>query len=352
MFLTKEDLIGPELTNALMNCKAWTKLQELTGLVAVKEAVKALIDSVKQNYHRELAEQPPIQYSLNKVFLGNPGTGKTTVAKLYGEILVALELLSRGEVVVKNPSDFVGAALGQSEQNTKGILASAIGKVLVIDEAYGLYGGGDSQGANADPYKTAVVNTIVAEVQSGPGDNRCVLLLGYKDQMETMFQNVNPGLSRRFPIASGFEFDDFTQEELRKILDLKLQKQGYQVTEQAARVSMEILDRARNRPSFGNAGEIDILLDATKARHQRRISRNKGAKGAGGPAQANNTLLEARDFDENFDRAERSETNIRALFRETVRSEQTGGWGLGIFSFIYHGERVRVIYYLLETHYY
>ena len=196
---------------------------------------------------------------------------------------------------------------------------------MVIDEAYGLYGGGDNQGASADPYKTAVIDTIVAEVQSVPGDDRCVLLLGYKDQMETMFQNVNPGLSRRFPIASGFEFDDFTQDELRKIFDFKVKKQGYQATEQAARVAMEMLDRARNRPNFGNAGEIDILLDATKARHQRRISRNKRAKGAEEPAQSNNTLLEARDFDENFDRAERSETNIRALFQETVGSEQIVG---------------------------
>ena len=214
-------------------------------------------------------------------------------------------------MVVKNPSDFVGAALGQSEQNTKGILAATVGKVLVIDEAYGLYGGGDSQGSTSDPYKTAVIDTIVAEVQSVPGDDRCVLLLGYKDQMENMFQNVNPGLSRRFPIASGFSFDDFSQDELRRILSLKLKQQGYQVTDQAARVAMEMLDRARNRPNFGNAGEIDILLDATKARHQRRTRQAKA-----------DTMLEARDFDPDFDRAERSETNVQALFKDTVGSAQ------------------------------
>ncbi|KAK4152576.1 helicase required for RNAi-mediated heterochromatin assembly 1 [Chaetomidium leptoderma] len=313
LLFTKEDLIGPQPSEALNKCDAWKKLQSLIGLGEVKEAVQSLVDSIQQNYIRELEEQPPIQYSLNKGFVGNPGTGKTTVAKLYGEILVALGLLSKGEVVVRNPSDFVGAHLGQSEQQTKGILAATVGKVLVIDEAYGLYGGGGSQGAISDPYKTAVIDTIVAEVQSVPGDDRCVLLLGYKDQMENMFQNVNPGLSRRFPLASGFNFEDFSDAELRKIFDIKVKEQGYQVTGQAAHVAMEILKRARNRPNFGNAGEIDIILDSTKARHQTRHARGQ-AKSA--------VLLEALDFDENFDRAERAETNIRKLFDGTVGSEQ------------------------------
>ncbi|GJC87141.1 NFX1-type zinc finger-containing protein 1 [Colletotrichum liriopes] len=313
LLFTMEDLVGPEPSSALGNCEAWIELQRLTGLSSVKESVRALVDSIQTNYLRELAEEPVIEYSLNKVFLGSPGTGKTTVAKLYGKILVDLGLLSNGEVVVKNPADFVGAVLGGSEAQTKGILGSTAGKVLVIDEAYGLYGGGGSNGSVSDPYKTAVVDTIVAEVQSVPGEDRCVLLLGYRDQMEEMFQNVNPGLSRRFPLASASVFEDFSSSDLRVILDLKLKGQGFSATDQAKQVAMEMLERARNRPNFGNAGEVDILLNDAKARHQRRLS-SQQAK--------NVSTLEALDFDENFDRAERADTNVAKLFEGTTGCEK------------------------------
>lgn len=215
--LTKEDLIGPEPSRALDGNKSWEKLKKLTGLETIKDSVKALFDSIQENYERELEEKSLLQFNLNRVFLGSPGTGKTTVAKLYGQVLADIGLLSSGEVVVRNPSDFVGDVLGASEKTTKGILASTVGKVLVIDEAYGLSAtSAGSSNAPADAFKTAVIDTIVAEVQSGAGDDRCVLLLGYRSQMEAMFQNVNPGLSRRFPISEAFEFEDFTDGELKR----------------------------------------------------------------------------------------------------------------------------------------
>ncbi|KLO93636.1 related to ECM32-DNA dependent ATPase/DNA helicase B [Fusarium fujikuroi] len=312
LLLTQEDIIGPEPSEALLNSKAYRELKALIGLQEVKDALGVLMDTLRTNFERELAEQPLVEFSLNKVFLGSPGTGKTTVAKLYGEILKDLGLLSNGEVVTKNPADFVGAALGQSEAQTKGILAATVGKVLLIDEAYGLYGGGGVNGSVVDPYKAAVIDTIVAEVQSVPGEDRCVLLLGYKEQMEEMFQNVNPGLSRRFPISSAFVFEDFDDVALAKILDLKLGKSGFKATVKAKVVALDVLRRARNRPNFGNAGEIDILLGRAMASHQKRVSSGHVKK---------HGTLEPIDFDQDFDRAEKGDTDIEKLFEGDVGRE-------------------------------
>ncbi|KAF1955358.1 P-loop containing nucleoside triphosphate hydrolase protein [Byssothecium circinans] len=305
--LTKEDLIGPEPSSVLKNNAAWNKLQKMIGLTSVKESLQILLDGLQFNYQRELTEKPLVQYSLNRCFIGSPGTGKTSVAKLYGRILADIGLLSNGEVVVKNPSDFVGDVIGASETKTKAILASSLGKILVIDEAYMLAGGG-----KPDVFKIAVIDTIVAEVQSTPGEDRCVLLLGYKDQMEDMFRDTNPGLARRFPLDSSFVFEDFTDPELRRILDLKLKDVGYNATDQAKKVAMETLQRARNRPNFGNAGEVDIILDRAKALHQKHLTARKVKQ---------IDTFEAIDFDPEFDRGSRAATNLTQLFQDVVGCE-------------------------------
>ena len=206
---------------------------------------------------------------------------------------------------MKTPADFVGNVLGGSEANTKGILDAAIGKVLVIDEAYGLYAGGGT----ADPYRTAVIDTIVAEVQNVPGDDRCVLLLGYREQMEEMMQNVNPGLRRRFSPDSGFVFEDFDDEQMAIIFDTKLKAASFKATPRAREVALDMLQRARNRPNFGNAGEVDNLLNDTKMRQQKRVSHEDYAAAM---------IIEAHDFDPDFERGERATTNIAMLFRDVV----------------------------------
>lgn len=162
---TQEDLLGGAPTaSRLRQTATYQKLRGLEGLQPVKDQVEQLITLVDRNWHRELREEPPLEVVLNRVFLGNPGTGKTTVAALYGKLLGEMGLLSKGDVVLKNPSDFVGDVLGSSEKATRAILKSAEGCVLVIDEAYSLYSGGSSGAGNNDPYKTAVVDTLVEQV--------------------------------------------------------------------------------------------------------------------------------------------------------------------------------------------
>ena len=125
--------------------------------------------------------------ALNRLFLGNPGTGKTTVAKIYGRILKALGFLSDGEVMFRTASDFVGAAVGQSQSRTRVIVAQAQGKVLVIDEAYNL---------NDDMYGKQALDTIVERVSGAPGEDVAVLMIGYRREMEAMLREQNPGLAR------------------------------------------------------------------------------------------------------------------------------------------------------------
>ena len=265
--IQRSDLLGPANLD-IGKCQALSKLQSMRGLQKVKQAVQQLINLVQMNSELEELEKKVRDVNLNKVFVGNPGTGKTTVAKFYAEILNALGLLSKGEVIVKNPQDFTGEHLGQSEAKTKAILDSAKGCVLVIDEAYGLYGGKNT----TDPYKIAVVDIIVAEVQGVPGDDRCVLLLGYKKEMEEMMRNTNPGLARRFNLQEAFYFEDYSDEDLLSILMEKVHQLDMEIDVDTALEAVKVLaEQRRTDLHFGNGGAIENLLSSAKERMMTRL---------------------------------------------------------------------------------
>jgi hypothetical protein len=185
--------------------------------------------------------------------------------------------------------------------------------VLIIDEAYMLstksVGAG---GSNTDVFKTAVIDTLVAEIQSVPGEDRCVLLLGYEDQMVEMLQNVNPGLTRRFPLDSAFRFEDFNDVELQEILEYKLRDQNLGATQDAIVTAITCLGRARKGLNFGNGGSVENLISKAKTNYQARQSKLPECD------RSFDFVFESQDFDLDFDRASGAETNLQELFKDVV----------------------------------
>lgn len=161
-------------------------------------------------------------------------------------------------------------------------------------------------------YRKGIVDALVGGIQSVPGEDRCVLLLGYKEEMEEMFQNSNPGLARRFQPDHAFHFEDFDEEQLNEILESKLRQQDIAVTEEAKTVAMEVLAKARSRPNFGNAGEVENLINRAKSHHQKRKARE-------GVTDAScDIVFESQDFDPDLNRGERS---CRRLFSDVIGFE-------------------------------
>lgn len=317
-FMTKEDLMGDKPGFSPEKSAAWKELQELKGLETVKESILSIVNQANQNYEREMKGLEPLKSTPNRVFLGNPGTGKTTVAKLYGKLLADFGVLSKGELIVKNPGDLIDRYIGWSERNTKEALAEAKGSVLIIDDAHMLDPGKGSDGGCE--FRRGVLDTLVADVTGAPGEDRCVILCGYPEQMKEMYANSNLGLARRFPLDTAFVFDDFDADRLGEILDLKLQKEKLSVTEKAREVAIDMLKRASVRPGFGNGAEVDnIISKAVLARTKRVDERFKAA----GVAEVNtdDIHIEPQDFDPDWDRLTRGVANTRALFKGFIGFE-------------------------------
>ena len=253
--ITIEDIIGK---NPGDNRKLQALLDELNGLRgihAVKTAIEKLIEMAKHNYALEKTHQKPLPMALNKLFVGKPGTGKTTVAKIYGNILRELKLLSNGEVLERSSSNFIGAYTGQSQANTSAIISAADGKVLLIDEAYVL--------AETD-YGLRALDTIVELIQAKPGADIAVIMIGYKDEMLTMCRDVNPGLARRFDIDNLIEFEDFSNEDLAWILDLNCRKMNIKCPSNVRDAAIQEIAKGRPQRHFGNAGTVINALETAK----------------------------------------------------------------------------------------
>ncbi|KAF7945290.1 hypothetical protein EAE96_010068 [Botrytis aclada] len=316
LLFTKEDILGPDPSAAILNSEAWQELQKLVGLEKVKTTLLTLLELVKSNYQRELEEKPLHQFTLNRLFLGPAGTGKTVIAKLYTKILGEIGVLSKGEVIFRNPSDLIGQYIGDSEANTKAALNAARGNVLVIDEAYMMYSGNsDGTGNESDSYRQGVIDTLVAEVQGNPGDDLCVLLLGYKEPMMEMLNHSNPGLSRRFPIESAFCFENFSLDELEKILRSKLESHVLEATEEAIKVAMDVLQKARTRLNFGNGGEVENLIATARTNYQMRTSKIPVEERSG------IWVFQPEDFDPEYDRGRSANENLQKLFADVIGCE-------------------------------
>jgi len=264
MVLKIEDVIGefPGLKNAKL-LRVLDDIMEKIGWGRVKEKVKELMELCSTNYKRELMGQPPFQVFLNRMFLGNPGTGKTTCAELYGRLLKELGFLSNGGLVKKVASDFIGSHVGESQTKTSSIIEGSRGKVVIIDEAYAL---------DDSLYGKQVLDTLVEKVQGTPSDDIAVLLLGYEEQMIKMIEGQNPGLSRRFPKEHAFYFDDYDDNELLKILDLNVKKQEVNCTLAFREKALEVLRTKKSSRNFGNAGEVELLLRGAMLKASRRSS--------------------------------------------------------------------------------
>lgn len=231
-------------------------LNRLTGLRAVKEKLTTYERVVRFNRLRADSGLPVAHAPLHAMFLGSPGTGKTTVARMMGVMLRRAGLLSRGHVVVRERATLLGQYYSSEAQNTLAAIDEAQGGILLIDEAYQLFQPDDPR----DPGKF-VVETLLTALADEHRRDWMLVLAGYPDQMLRLF-DLNPGLRSRIPDSNIYRFDDFSEPELMEIAERYLASNRYTLAPDAHAALADRLraDYAHRERNFGNARHVINLI--------------------------------------------------------------------------------------------
>lgn len=240
------------------------ELNSLTGLDSVKQDIQNLVNIIKVQKLREARGMKQPTISLHMVFSGNPGTGKTTVARLLSNIYKGLGILPSGHLVEVDRSNLVVGYIGQTAAKTAQVIEEAIGGVLFIDEAYTL-----SANKGENDFGQEAIDTLLKAMEDHRED-LIVIVAGYPDLMEE-FLNSNPGLRSRF--NKYIFFADYTPEELIEILESMCRKQEYKMSEEARNYAMNYFkDRvSEHSENFANAREVRNFMEQAIAHQASRI---------------------------------------------------------------------------------
>ena len=240
------------------------QLDSLVGLETVKKEVKNLMNLVKVRKLRQENELPVPPMSFHMVFLGNPGTGKTTVARLISGLYAAIGVLSKGQLVEVDRSGLVAGYVGQTALKTQEVIQSALGGVLFIDEAYSLSSGGEND------FGREAIETLLKAMEDHR-DDLVVIVAGYTGPMEG-FITSNPGLESRF--NRYFYFPDYDGDQLLEIFKIQCKKNSYTLTPEAENAARDLFNELYEERSenFGNGRDVRNCFEDMVIRQANRVA--------------------------------------------------------------------------------